>query len=318
MKTGRRSTERTSLVTRDSVALLRLLSPTGVSALAPRGGDLGLAEATVVRVGDDCAFSLRFERSVLIEQTADARATYLTAAGGLALELTPPSRTFAIEGSGILYAQVDKARLGMRGGTVVHGVSVTDRRLGVHVGQWFPERDAEQLTDGVTRYGRLPAGPINRFLAFMMREAALDAAGGDCVVAIDRQIATLLDLIVEQAEGLTPDEVEWNVAPRHLKRAEDHVLANLSGEITIIEVAQAAGVSPRSLHRAFQDFRGMRFGQFVRNARLEAACALVREEPGLSLKAAAARVGYADYTSFWRHYRARFGVSPSGDRALAA
>lgn len=318
MKTGRRSAERASLVSRDAEALLRMLAPTGISVLVERNGDPGLAEATVIRVGDACAFSLRFERSVMVEQTPEGRATYLSAAGGLALELTPPSRTFAIEGTGVFYARADKARLGMRAGAVVHGLTVPNQRLAAHMEQWFPTRDVDPFVDGVTRYGRLPAGPINRFLAFMMREAALETSGLDSAVAIDRQMETLLDLIVEQAAGLTPDEVEWNVAPRHLKRAEDYVLGNLTQEITVVDVAQVAGVSPRSLHRAFQDFRGMRFGQFVRNARLEAACQLVREEPGLSLKAAASRVGYADYTSFWRHYRARFGVSPSGDQALAA
>ena len=318
MTTGRRSAERTSLVSRDPEALLRLLAPAGVSALAPRNGEPGLAEATLVRVGEDCAFSIRFERSIIIEQAVERRAAYLTAAGGLSLELTPPSRTFAIEGSGILYAQPELARLGLRGGTVVQGLCVSRQRLADHLEQWFSGRGADTLVDGVTRYGRLPAGPINRFLSFMMREAALETSGVDSPMGLDRQITALLDLMVEQAEGLSPDEAEWNVAPRHLKRAEDYVLANLAGEIALADVARVAGVSARSLHRAFQDFRGMRFGQFVRDARLDAACNLVRDEPGMSLKAAAARVGYADYTSFWRHYRARFGVSPSEDLAMAA
>lgn len=82
------------------------------------------------------------------------------------------------------------------------------------------------------------------------------------------------------------------------------MLANLADDFSAADVALAVGVSPRSLYRAFQDFRRLSFSQFVRSVRMEAAQSLLRDEPALPLKAVARRVGYGDYTSFWRHFRA--------------
>lgn len=306
-----------NVCSRDSGRLLRELGIAGVRDLSSARGEAVAGEVSVLPFDEGAAFAFHFQTAVFIEQAASGLATFISSAGGLALELSEPSRTFAVEGTGLLYAGGAPTRISVRADTPVQGLVIGAGHLKEHLAAWFPERDATAFADGATRYGRSRVAPINRFLGFLLREAGvMHSVGG--AVSLARQKAALLDMLVENFE---PEETraEWSVSPGHLKRAETFVLNNLAEDFSAADVAAAAGVSPRSLYRAFQDFRGLSFSQFVRNARMDAARELLRDEPGLPLKAVARRVGYGDYTSFWRHFRARFGISPSaGEDLLAA
>lgn len=306
-----------TIYSQESGLLLRELAPLGVHSLTSPKNQPIAGEISVLSFDDGAAFSCHFQTAVFIEQAASGFITFLSAAEGLALELSAPSRTFAIEGTGILYDGSFPARIAVRGDAPIQGFTISAARLKSHLQSWFPERDAAAFVRGVQRYGRTQVGAINRLTTFLLREASLaPTAGGS--VSLARCRAALLDLLIENFE----DEAvrsDWSVSPGHLKRAEAFVLNNLAADFSAADVATAAGVSPRSLYRAFQDFRGVSFSQFVRNSRMDAARDLLRDEPGMPLKAVARRVGYGDYTSFWRHFRARYGVSPSaGEDRLAA
>lgn len=306
-----------NVYSRDRGLLQRELDAVGVRHLSSPRGEAIAGEVATLPFDDGAAFAFHFQTAVFIEQDTPGVATFLSSADGMAVELSEPSRTFAVEGTGLLYVGGAPTRIAVRADTPVQGLTISVGRLKEHLSAWFPERDAAAFTGGAIRYGRAQVAPINRFLGFLLREAGvMHAAGG--AVSLARRRATLLDLLVENFED-EEARTEWSVSPGHLKRAEGFVLNNLAADFTAADVAAAAGVSPRSLYRAFQDFRGLSFSQFVRNTRMDAARELLRDEPGLSLKAVAQRVGYGDYTSFWRHFRARFGVSPSaGEERLAA
>lgn len=302
--------KRRHLVSGESGALVRMLEPTGIELLKGRDDAPLTGEVSTVQCGDTLVFSIRLGGPAFIEQAGRPAVTYLSAPAGLAVELTEPSRTFAIEGTGLLYGSRQPTRIALKADTVLRGVVFSDVVFDRHRADWFPDRAT--AFDSVVRYARAQAAPIDRFLDFVVREALLEAAPGSTPMALARQMSALADLLIEQdVDAIEAAPADWSVAPRHLKRAEAFVLANLGGDLSIEGIAQASGVSRRSLHRAFQDFRGQSLGQFVRNARIEAARKLVSDNPSLSLKVAASRVGYADYSSFWRHYRGRFGVSPS-------
>lgn len=305
-----------SVYSHDAGLLLRELGAVGAQRLTSPKGQAVTGEVSTIPLEDGQAFAIHFQSAVFIEQQAPGLATFLSAKEGTALELSEPSRTFAIEGTGLLYFGGGPTKISVRADTPVRGFCFPARDLIEHLSAWHPERDQELFGRGPLRFDRTQVGPIDRFLEFLLREGGLSQSPGG-PVSRRRSRAVLMDLLIEQFEDEAARS-SWSISPGHLKRAESFVLANLASDLTAADVALAVGVSPRSLYRAFQDFRGLSFSQFVRGIRMDAARAILRDEPTVSLKAVAQRVGYGDYTSFWRHFRARFGVSPSEDEGKLA
>lgn len=312
-----RQTNARSIYSRDAGLLLRELGAVGIRGLTSPKGQAVMGEVSTMPLDDGQAFAFYFQSAVFIEQQAPGLVTFLSAKEGLALELSEPSRTFALEGTGLLYLGGASTRISVRADTPVQGFCFPANDLIQHLSAWHPEKDEALFGRGPLRFDRAQVGPINRFLEFLLREASLSQSPVGSV-SLRRSRGLLIDLLIEQFEEEAA-RPSWSISPGHLKRAESFVLANLASDFTAADVALAVGVSPRSLYRAFQDFRGLSFSQFVRGIRMDAARAILRDEPALPLKAVAQRVGYGDYTSFWRHFRARFGVSPSeGEGKLAA
>lgn len=103
-----------------------------------------------------------------------------------------------------------------------------------------------------------------------------------------------------------------SIAPRDLKRAIDFMEANLGSAITIADIAQASGVSGRTLFKHFQDFRGLPPMRYLRLARLRAARhALQRAEDHQRVVDIAMQYGFSHMGRFAGEYRAHFGESPS-------
>jgi transcriptional regulator GlxA family with amidase domain len=89
--------------------------------------------------------------------------------------------------------------------------------------------------------------------------------------------------------------------------------AHLAHELSIGEIAQAAGVTPRTLERAFRRERQSTAVARLRELRLDRARAalLAARVPGPGVTAVAASVGLVQPGRFAVDYRRRFGESPS-------
>ncbi|MEW2352269.1 helix-turn-helix domain-containing protein [Spirillospora sp. NPDC029432] len=104
-----------------------------------------------------------------------------------------------------------------------------------------------------------------------------------------------------------------DAAPAALRRAiayiEDH---HTDPDITVADIAAAAGVTPRTLQYAFRRHRGTTPMGYVRRVRLAAAHAdLQAAGPGTTVTAVAARWGFHHPGRFAADYRAAYGRSPS-------
>lgn len=100
--------------------------------------------------------------------------------------------------------------------------------------------------------------------------------------------------------------------PRHLRLAESYISANLDLPLTIDDIANAAGTTPRTLQLAFRQFRGTTPLAFWRDQRLQQAHeALVSSQPGASVTDIATRWGFTHLGRFSEFYKTRFGRSPS-------
>ncbi|WP_326565549.1 helix-turn-helix domain-containing protein [Amycolatopsis rhabdoformis] len=116
------------------------------------------------------------------------------------------------------------------------------------------------------------------------------------------------------AEGTDLPAGHANVVLR--ERVLDHVRVHLADpHLSPAAVATALHMSPRSLHRLFED-SGETFGGTVRKLRLDAVRRDLTDPllAGRSIAAVAARWGITDQPWLSRAFRAEFGVTPSGLR----
>ena len=109
----------------------------------------------------------------------------------------------------------------------------------------------------------------------------------------------------------------WAEAPRaagrHVRRAEEWMLAHLDEPLTVSAVARGCGVATRTLQAGFQLAHGHGPMQWLRTRRLEAVRAALRadDSPRPSVTRTALRFGFTHLGEFSRAYRAAFGETPS-------
>ena len=101
--------------------------------------------------------------------------------------------------------------------------------------------------------------------------------------------------------------------PAHMKIAEDFLCANLETPVTRDRLAEASGVSMRTLSRTFLKYYGMGPIGFLKQRRFEAAYrTLLGAEPGTTtVTDTALRYGFIHMGKFSIEYRQIFGESPS-------
>ena len=94
----------------------------------------------------------------------------------------------------------------------------------------------------------------------------------------------------------------------------EFVNQNLSKELSLDAIASDFYLSKSQLSRSFKKATGSTLWDYVLIKRLFLARSLIRE--GESIACACERSGFREYSSFYRAYKKRFGVSPNQDRAL--
>jgi len=98
----------------------------------------------------------------------------------------------------------------------------------------------------------------------------------------------------------------------HVRRVEAFIEANWSRPITIEALVEAAGVSARTLFRAFERLRGCSPMAFARQMRLDRAHnLLLRPDDTASVTGIALLCGFSNLGHFANAYRIRFGELPS-------
>ncbi|MEK9505250.1 AraC family transcriptional regulator [Gaopeijia maritima] len=95
-----------------------------------------------------------------------------------------------------------------------------------------------------------------------------------------------------------------------------HVRDHLAEPMAVDDLARQAGMSRAVFHRRFKEATAQSPLQFIKALRLNGAAMLITQ--GLSVGAAATRVGYANASQFSREFRRAFGRAPSEWRASNA
>ena len=88
-----------------------------------------------------------------------------------------------------------------------------------------------------------------------------------------------------------------------------YIRNHLSEQVTLGEMAQRLAMSKSAFCQNFRKVTGETFHQYLNRERVEAAAELLRS--GKPAFKAAMDVGYGDFSTFYRNFKKRFGLSPS-------
>ncbi|MEJ1962854.1 MAG: AraC family transcriptional regulator [Gammaproteobacteria bacterium] len=102
-----------------------------------------------------------------------------------------------------------------------------------------------------------------------------------------------------------------------VSRARDLIEANLAGNVTLGQLADAAGLSRFHFLRSFKRGTGETPHQYLLRRRIEKAQLLLREET-MTVEAVAAATGFSSSTRFIRAFRLRTGATPGSYREASA
>ncbi|HJQ15995.1 MAG TPA: AraC family transcriptional regulator [Allosphingosinicella sp.] len=160
-----------------------------------------------------------------------------------------------------------------------------------------------------------------RFIMLCCQEISDDGATQHRLAVATNYERTLVSLLLD----MTPHNLEkwmnpsgsW-VAPYYVKRAEEYINENFSRSCSLTDLAQAAGVSPRTLNYGFQRFRETTPMAYLKAVRLEHVRALLCANNDRSVSDIAFDSGFTHMSKFCRYYHQRFGELPSATRRRIA
>ena len=102
--------------------------------------------------------------------------------------------------------------------------------------------------------------------------------------------------------------------PELLDRVLAYVEEHLAQKITLADVAKHFWVSQSTITQTFRNKMGVSFYRCVTQRRLIAAKALILQ--GLPLEQVNEKVGFTDYSTFYRAFKQEFGISPRQYRKM--
>jgi AraC-like DNA-binding protein len=100
-------------------------------------------------------------------------------------------------------------------------------------------------------------------------------------------------------------------AYRQIAHIADHIHARYSENISLADLAAAAGMSISRVERLFQKVFHCSPRQLLVQCRLSAARALIESEPEKKIADVAYDCGYTDHSAFSRQFKSTFGMSPT-------
>ena len=106
------------------------------------------------------------------------------------------------------------------------------------------------------------------------------------------------------AQSSEPDD-----NPVLLDQIVHYVEAHLSERITVSDIAAQFWVSPSTFSQLFKKKMGVSFYRYVTQRRLLEAKMLIRS--GIPMDQVSISVGFQDYSTFYRAFKAEFGQSPA-------
>ncbi|MCQ2771562.1 MAG: AraC family transcriptional regulator, partial [Clostridia bacterium] len=119
----------------------------------------------------------------------------------------------------------------------------------------------------------------------------------------------LTEIIVYFSKMYRSEPEKIRIEPHSIDAVINYIEQNISQPIQIKDICDKFFFSRSYLCRLFPEKVGIPLVQFIHMKRMNYANALIRS--GMSATQAAAQLGFADYSSFYRQYEKFIGCSPS-------
>ena len=139
---------------------------------------------------------------------------------------------------------------------------------------------------------------------------------GETLLERETRISLFLRRLFERHGNFSPERSRARVAPRTASIVRDYLHAMVPNQVSITDLAQAAGVSGTQVIRAFSAGTGMPPHAYLVSLRVERAKAALRA--GARPAEAAVEVGFSDQSQLTRHFKRLTGVTPGRFAAEAA
>ena len=101
-----------------------------------------------------------------------------------------------------------------------------------------------------------------------------------------------------------------------ISRVREYIHDNLTGDLSLLRLAEVAGMGIDHLIKSFKKTTGVTPHQYVLHRRIERAQALLANDR-LSITAVAMQAGFVDHSHFTKLFRRIIGMSPSAYREIA-
>ena len=131
----------------------------------------------------------------------------------------------------------------------------------------------------------------------------------DTLLERQTRIGEFLRRFFERHGNFSPERIQARTAPRTVARVRDYLHSMSQHQVSIADLAQAAGVSGTHVIRTFSAATGMPPHAYLVSLRVERAKALLRE--GHSPTEAALETGFYDQSQLTRHFKRVTGVTPA-------
>ncbi len=161
------------------------------------------------------------------------------------------------------------------------------------------------------------AGPAGRMLLghlglMVDAEEASTGVLSDYLVRLGGSLASLLITAHEHSQRAALETAARPAGSRTVAQAEAWIRANLDRPFGVADIAQAVGVSLRSLQESIRRHKGTTLSQVIEGARLERFhCELGRPGSALTVTEAASAAGIGHLGRAAAAYRRRYGQTPS-------
>ena len=144
---------------------------------------------------------------------------------------------------------------------------------------------------------------------------ALTAPDSASKLFTDQLILAVATHVATTYGGMRPGSVRRSeLAPWQIQRAKEMLSTNLAKEVSLLEVAEACGLSLSYFARAFRNTTGITPHGWLQTCRIERARQLLLD--GLPLAEVALACGFADQSHFTRIFKRATGHGPGAWRRL--
>lgn len=159
-----------------------------------------------------------------------------------------------------------------------------------------------------------PWEPLGDRIHAGVEEALRRGPGWEAIVAGDTMVLlTLLARALSGQEGIPLAQAE---KPELLERVFAYIETHLGEQITLTDTAKHFWVSESKISQTFRQKLGISFYRCVTQRRLIAAKSLIIQS--VPLNEVNERVGFSDYSTFFRAFKREYGIAPSQFRELQA